>query len=964
MVQPLLATKLYIPPAPAELVSRPRLFQQLDTGLAEGPTGFARKLTVVSAPAGFGKTTLLSEWIHRRGGTTSPLPVAWLSLDRGDNDPVRFWAYCVAALQTIPVLKEAGVGGTLLAALQSPGSAKPDTKNGFETPATEESLSREALLITLINEITAAEPIPFLFVLDDYHLIEAAVIHEALTFLIDHLPPQMHLVIGTRADPPLSIARLRGRGQLSEVRLTDLRFTADEAFEFLNRVTNLRLSADDVTALVSRTEGWIAGLQMAALSMQGPRWAQSPRDKSSFIKAFTGSDRYVLDYLVEEVLDQLPVDTQEFLLQTSIADRLTARLCDTIADREDSQALLLQLERANLFLLPLDNERRWYRYHHLFADLLRKRLHQAQPDLVPILHRRASVWNEENGLVAEAIEHALAAQALERAADLVEQAAEAIFGRSEIATFLTWVDALPNEVVCSRPSLCLYHAWALLWGGQPLDAIESRLQDAARLRDADKDTSSVHSKVATLRAFVAAWQGRVSRATELSRQALEGLPEQETFLRGIAAWNLSMSYLLMGDAQAGAQLLEEMFALSQEMGNTMMAVSALCYMAELHMSQGKLHEAWDLYQRALALATDEQGRRLPIAGTAEIGLGEVAREWNDLSTATRYLEKGIERASQRGEFSALDGYLALARTRLALGDTDGVRQAMEKAQRVAVQFDVSELDDFVVAIQQARLWLQQGQVESALRWLDTRGLTPGVPIESGADSRKRPPTDAVAETEASTSPRMLEDSDSPLEYQLRSYEYVLLARVLLAQNRPDEALPLLAAQLEAVEAWGWPRVKRTIETQNLRALAFQAKGDVPEAIRILESVLALAEPGGFVRIFVDEGEPMARLLRQALSRGIMPTYVERLLAAFGQPDGAPADEKPVAPHLPALIEPLSEREMEVLRLLSAGLSNPEIAQELYIAVSTVRSHLKSIYSKLDVHKRWDAVRLAEELDLI
>ncbi len=940
MAKPLLTTKLFIPPAPAELVSRPRLLNQLDTGVQ-------RRLTMVSAPAGFGKTTLLSEWVHHiRSRAPMPLHVAWVSLDRGDNDPVRFWAYCVAALQTIPSLGEVGVGETILAALQSPGFAQTSRWTSIETSTSPDTPSAETLLTPFINEIAAIDPDPFVLILDDYHLIESQSIHNALTYLLDYLPPQMHLVIGTRADPPLSIARLRGRGQLTELRLVDLRFTSEEAAEFLKRVLDLDLSANDITALVSRTEGWIAGLQMAALSMQEARWTKGPRDVSAFIQAFTGSDRFILDYLVEEVLDRLPPDTQRFLLQTSVLDRLTASLCDAIAAREDSQTLLVQLERANLFLIPLDTQRRWYRYHRLFADLLRKRLRQAQPDLVPDLHRRASAWCEGNGLMAEAIDHALAAEDFERAADLVEQTAEATFMRSEVATFLGWVEALPDELVRTRPTLYFFHAWALLWSGQPLAAIE------ARLRDATRDAELMPGRVAALQAFVASWQGQVSRAAELSRRALEDLPEDEPFLRSVAAWNLGISYILSGNAEAGARIFGEVAEISQETGNVLGAVMTLCHLAELRMSQGQLYEARNLYLRALELATDERGRPLPIAGAAQIGLGELSREWNDLEAAERYLAAGIERVRQWGEAGALDGYIALARVRQAQGNLEGVRDVIGRAHQVASRFDVIALAEMFVTMYQVRLWIMQGKLEAAVRWFETQGQTV---------------SDALSTAErlaVGISPPDVEKGDAFLEYQLHRYEHVLLARLLLAQDRPDEALTLLEPQFRMIERQGWIRARRTIELQILRALAFQAKGDVAQALTTLENALSIAEPGGFVRIFADEGKPMARLLRQAASRGIAPAYVARLLTASDGATLADAGQKPTSPPAQPLIEPLSERELEVLRLLSTGRSNPEIAEELFIAVSTVRSHLKNIYSKLNVHKRWDAVRRAEEFGLL
>lgn len=926
MATPLLTTKLYMPPIRPELVPRPHLLERLNEGLH-------RRLILISAPAGFGKTTLVSAWIKDSG-----MPAAWISLDESDNDPARFLAYLVAALRTI----KTDIGKGALSALQAP-----------QPPAA------EAILTALINQLDDL-PHSLFLVLDDYHLITAKSIHKALAFFLDHLPPQIHVVIATRSDPPLPVARLRGRGQLTELRQTDLRFSLDEATAFLNEVMDLSLSTDDIAALASRTEGWITGLQMAALALQVAvsTQRQDTAQSSSFVQAFTGSNRYILDYLVEEVLLRQPEEIQAFLLHTAILNRLTGPLCDAVLDAGDtdsegdpgrplhsSQQTLEELEAANLFIIPLDGERRWYRYHRLFADLLRKRLEHAQPEQVPILHRRASTWYAQNGLLPEAIDHALAAGNHDRAADLIEQVAEATLMRSEIPTLLHWMERVPDPLIRARPVLCLYHAWALLWSGQPLETVKSRLQDV------DTGTDILSIQVGTLQALVAAWQGEITRAGDLAREALARLPEDESFLRSIAAWNLGLSYLLGGDFEAGRQVFDEIARMGQKTGNVMFAVNALCHLAELQMSQARLHEARDTYQQALELAVDEQGQLLPVAGMPLIGLGELSREWNDLESAKRHLNQGIQRMNHWGPFGAIDGYISLARIRQAEGDVEGSRDAIQQAQRVAVQFDVTELDDVLVAINQVRLWIAQGNFELARHWLEERGLLlrHGPVTESGG--------------------RELVEGDNLIDQQLGRYKELLLVRLLLGLDQPDEALPLLDSQETLLEEQGRRVSRRMMEVQLLRALGLQAQDKVDQALASLEQALSIGEPGGFVRTFVDEGERMALLLRQAASRGIAPAYVSQLIAAF---DAQAARETAVAPPHPhveppsdqPLIEPLSEREMDVLRLLSTGLSNPEIAQELYIATSTVRSHLKSIYGKLNVHKRWDAVHRAEELGLL
>ena len=936
MATPLLTTKLYMPPIRPELVLRPHLLERLNEGLH-------RKLILISAPAGFGKTTLISAWIKDSG-----IPAAWISLDESDNDPARFLAYLVAALRTI----KADIGKGALSALQAP-----------QPPAS------EAILTALINQLDDL-PHSLFLVLDDYHLITAKSIHQAIAFFLDHLPPQIHVVIATRADPPLPVARLRGRGQLAELRQTDLRFSLDEATAFLNQVMDLNLPTNDVAALASRTEGWITGLQMAALALQVAvsTKSQDTTQSSKFVQAFTGSNRYVLDYLVEEVLLRQSEEIQDFLLHTAILNRLTGSLCDAVLDTGDmdsegdtgrplysSQQILEELEAANLFIVPLDAERRWYRYHRLFADLLRKRLEHARPEQAPVLHRRASTWYEQNEFVPEAIDHALTAEDLYRAADLIERIAEAMLMRSEVTTLLHWMEKLPDKLIRARPLLCLYHAWALLWSGQPLEAVESRL------RDVDADTDALSIKVSTLQALLAAWRGEISRAGDLAREALDQLPEDESFLRSIATWNLGLSYLLSGELEAGRQVLDEIVRMGQRTGNVMFAVNALCHLAELQMSQASLYEAKDTYQRALELAVDEQSQPLPVAGMPLIGLGELSREWNDFEMAKRYLNQGIGQMSQWGPFGAIDGYITLARIRQAEGDVEGSRDAIQQAKRIAVQFDVTELDDVIVAIHQVRLWIAQGDLELARHWLEEPGLSQRHAPGSLAGLAERPETE--------TGRRELADGYNLIDQQLRRYKELLSARLMLGLDRPDEAIALLGSQETELEEQGRGSGRRMIEVQLLRALAFQARDKTDQALASLRQALSIAEPGGFVRIFVDEGEPMALLLRQAASRGVAPGYVGRLIAAFDAQVTRDTAGTPPHPHVQPpidqpLIEPLSEREMDVLRLLSTGLSNPEIAQELFIATSTVRSHLKSIYGKLNVHKRWDAVHRAEELGLL
>lgn len=934
MSTPLLKTKLYIPPMRPELVSRPRLIDQLNAG-------YHRKLTLISAPAGFGKTTLLVEWASwlleigdwesdevgtgksHRPNIQSPR-VAWLSLDDADNDPARFWTYFAAALQTTA----STVGVDLQSAFQAP-----------QPPAI------ESLLAAMINELAALADDLFL-VLDDYHVIQSQPIHDGLGFLLDHLPPQVHLVIATRSDPPLHLARLRGRGQITELRLAELRFTAGEIAVFLDRVVGQELCADDVATLAARTEGWIAGLQMAALALsgqwladkgqQGPPSAEHrPSTTSQFIQTFSGSDRYVLDYLMEEVLQRQPENIQTFLLQTSILERLSGPLCDALTGREDGRATLESIERANLFVVPLDNERCWYRYHRLFADLLRQRLQVAQPDLVATLHRRASTWYERNGLMPEAIDHAFGAGDYARAAELIEEAAEATWMRSEVTTFVSWVEALPQKVMRQKSLLCVYHAVALFVTGHPLDAVESRLRDAV----GDGSTHGLSGEVEVIRGLIAVLQGQVRHSIELAHRALELLPEDSLLLRSMVSWSLGVAYYVRGEFATAFQTLEEAARMGQEAGNKMIAVLALCNVAELRMIHGRLVDARAIYERALELGTDELGRRLPIAGLALIGLGELMREGNDLPGAERHLTEGIDLISKWGDIVGLDGYVALARVKQAQGDADGANKEMRKVQQLALKFDIIEVDDLLVAAFQARLWIAQGNLAAALRWVQERRLDTAA---------------ALAALEA-------DDSSDLFSYHIHELESSTLARLYIAQGRPEAALRVLAPLLKVAEKMG--RVGDVIEILALRALALHAQGELAPALTDLERALSLAEPEGYVRLFLDAEEPMAQLLYQAAAHGIAPTYTGRLLAAFGTREDGSLGGTAARPAAQPLIEPLSERELEVLELIAEGLSNQEIAQRLYISLRTVKWHSSNIYGKLGVKNRTQAVTKARSLGI-
>jgi LuxR family transcriptional regulator, maltose regulon positive regulatory protein len=896
---PLVSTKLTIPLAKRELVSRPRLVDRLNQGL-EG------KLILVSAPAGYGKTQLLSTWARK-----CSLPVGWISLDEGDNDQVRFLSYLLASLENI----QPGIGENIIALLQLP-----------QIPIEEE------LLANILNDIARSEK-PFILVLDDYHLIHEPVVHRILIYLLNHFPPQIHLVIASRADPPLQLARLRARSELTELRLADLSFTVEESTQFCNRIMELGLQDEQVTALTTRTEGWIAGLQMAALSLH------ASTDKSGWIKSLSGSHRFILDYLVEEVLKDQPEGIQTFLINTSLLDRLAGSLCDTIMGREDSQEILEKLERANLFILPLDEERLWYRYHRLFSDLLQKRLSQISPDLGPVLHCRASNWFEKHGFVDEAIHHALAAKSYERAAILIEDNVEATLMRSEVKTFLNWIDRLPDEYMRARPKLGFFRAWALLMSGHPLEVVERHLHNIASDMDAAEMTSIMDSRISVLQAYLMTFKADIQHAAALCRQALEQLPKNDLFLRSIAAWILSLERLQNGDLQDGILALNEVARLSQDVGNTLVTVGVLCDQAKLYKRQGRLQQAKVVLERALQLATGPQGQRLPVASKALIEMGDIKREWNYLEEAEADLAESIELSRQWSEIAAFSAYLPLARIRMAQGDMVAARQVIETACQIAQKSEATQLDDLVADLLQAIFFIRQGDIAAAMHWAQKRGVVLGVSPEPCPG---------------------LDESQDYISSHLRKYQQIVLARLFILQVQAAEALDLLEALLAQSQELG--RIDLTIEIQILRALAFQIQGDTTQAMDALAQALSLAEPGGYIRIFLDEGEAMIHLLRQAASQGLAPSYVAKLLATSGEPDTTERDIKPSHSYL--LIEPLSERELQVLCLLAAGMSNREIADELVVAVSTIHSHCKSIYGKLDVHARSDAVQRAWELELI
>ena len=900
----LLTTKFLTSQTHRAYVARPRLYDRLDAGMES-------RLTVVSAPAGFGKTALLSTW--RASRVQEGWPVGWLSLDESDGDARQFWMYVIGAFQRV----RPGVGEQALTLLDTP-----------RTPI-------ESILSSLINDVAEVSQ-DLILVLDDYHLVQAQSIHRAVGFLLEHAPLQMHLVVSGRTDPPLPLARLRARGHLTELRAADLRFTFDETAAFLNGVMGLSLSQRDVRTLEARTEGWVAGLQLAALSVQ------NRENVGGFISTFAGSNSHVLDYLTDEVIQRQPEGVQAFLLTTSILDRMNAGLCDAVVGGDGGQETLEKLETTNFFVVALDEEGHWYRYHHLFSEVLRHRLRGAQPDLIPELHRRAAKWYEDHGFVEAALKHSLAAGETEWAARLVELNTAAVVMRSEGATLLRWLEALPEDLVRSRPRLLVAYAIAALFGGR-LDEVEPLLLDAERALGGSVEASQASSEeleamgwladvpscVATVRGDLARMRGDASRAIRLSRQALARLPKDSPYLSSKATWNLGISYWMGGDLAAAEEAFVELAAKAQATGNAYLPLLAMYGVGRLRMVRGRLLEAEEAFRWALRPGIGKGKLRLPVAGWAYLGLGELWREWNDLDAATSYLEQGLELGRWVGTAGPLAiTYTVLARVKQAQGDTKGAHEAIDRARQSDPEPQVRDPLNPLSAYL-ARAQLAQGDVEAALRW-----------------ARKR---------------RLGADDELGYSHEL---EHLVLARVFVAQGKLEEALRLLGRLLSAAHAGG--RTGSVIEILTLQALILQRVGDTDRATSVLGRALSLAEPEVYVRMFVDEGDPMTALLRSLQARGASSGYLDRLLVALQRSGGGA--RVPVGPTVSTygqrLPEGLSERELEVLQLVASGRSNREIARELYISLGTVKTHINNTYRKLGVNSRTRAVARARDLDLV
>ena len=922
----ILRTKLYVPSSRPNLVHRPRLIGMLSEGFEPGQH-FGRRLILISAPAGFGKTSLVSEWIENFDD-----PVAWLSLDEGDNDPIRFMVYVISALQTI----DPKIGESILFGL-----------NSNQPP-------NETLLTVLLNEI-AVNPKRFVLVLDDYHLIDSTPVDTVLTFLLDHIPPNLSLVITTREDPSLPLARYRARGQLSEIRAANLRFTPQEAEAFLNQVMNLNLSEENITALEVRTEGWVTGLQLAALSMQGRH------DISSFVEAFTGSHRFVLDYLVEEVLKHQSEHIRDFLLQTAILDSFTASLCNAVTVREDGKEILDILDHNNLFLNPLDDKRQWYRYHHLFAEVLNAHLLESQPNQVDNLHKRASLWYEGNGLRSEAIHHSLLAQDFIRSAELIElawPAAEA--GIIQSVTWLGWVKTLPEKYIHNRPVLNVCYAYALLGHGD-LGAAEARLNDTEEWLDraginkpcseisseklivADNEQfNSLPATIAIGHAYIAQAFGNIQDTLKYANQVLELVPEDDSFRHQQASMMMGMTYWASGDLEAAYRVFADYTHKMQKSGNIPAAIDTSVVLADIRLILGGLQEATDTVEKLKNFILEQGEPVVPETADLHRELCELYIEQGNFEAAVQHLQV----SKKLGEKVVLPVWMyrwciAQARLNETMGDLDGALKHLDDAERLFIRTPLPDVQS--ISALKARIWIKQGKFATAADWADKLSLS----------------------------------LDNEVSF-LREFAHITLVRILINKYQVDhldaslhEILFFIDRLLKAAEEGG--RIRSVIEILMLKALAYQAKGNNTLALPPFERALTLAEQEGFISIIVDAGPPVKDLLTSIEPKEItqrLKKFIHKLrpffdivkvIASASINSEVKRNQKTIPQ---SLVEPLSGREIDVLRLLRTDLNGPEIARECMVSLTTIRTHTQNIYSKLGVRNRRAAVRRAEELDLL
>ena len=904
MTDSLIATKLNIPPTRPTLVHRPRLIEKLNKGLL-------RKLTIISAPAGFGKTTLVASRF-----AAIDMPVAWLSLGKNDNPEGRFLSYLVAALQRA----DHSIGSQAAQLVAAPRKAQPD-----------------AALTSLINDLDSNNT-EIVLVLDDYQYISSQAVHDETAFFIEHCPDTIHIVIATRSDPPLPLARLRARGQMVEIRAADLRFTETEAAQFLNDVMGLHLDAGSVAMLEARTEGWIAGLQMAALSMR------DRKDLLGFIQGFSGTNRYILDYLLEEVLASQPPEIQHFLLYTSILERLTTPLCDSLLAMDEipelgdegvphselfsnhqSTSILEYLERANLFLVPLDDERIWYRYHHLFADLLRARLYEAQPGLIPFLHIQASTWLEQKGFITESIQHLFAAQEIDRAAILIECHGPVRLAEND-PSVLQMADNLPQEMILARPKIGILQAWLLITHGRIQKALPL-LNDLER-HLAGTDPNSRQQWMQTIVSLALAFLKPTVCTPRLEPfpeyQLVEDIPAEELILRNVADFLYVMTLGRRGELDRAVDISVECIQREKTLPGTLAIPSLVPFLTRGYLMQGRLHTAASHCREILDSNKERDSRFLDTTGSMKIDLGEVLYEWNYLEEAEQHIRDGLQ-INEPWQNIMTDGFglVALTRVLQAKGDYAGAMRVVEKFEsRLAAHSWPREFDEDFHTL---KVWVQlaSGDIQNPSQWADQ------IYLNKGFDLHKE-------------------------RYRLT------LARICLAQGKCAEVEKLLVGM--APPARVGSQITRLLEFNLLRAAAIAGQGRLPEAFELIESCLVMAETEGYIRIFLDVGEPVRELLAAYL-RSTSPShklFAQKVLDAFLHTSQAiSTDSQPAG-----LIEPLTERELEILHIMALGSTNKEIARQLIIASGTVKAHAASIYRKLEVANRTEAVARARQLGIL
>lgn len=880
MTDTLLQTKLYIPFTRQSLVPRHQLIEKLNTGLN-------RKLTLICAPAGFGKTTLTTAWLAQL-----QRPFFWLSIDAEDNDPHRFFTYLGASLS--PVLGE----------------------NSTFAPAS--NLPAQAITTMLLNSLMQLTD-PIVLILDDYHLIETEAIHESLTFLCGHLPPTLNLVLTSRSDPPLPLARMRVRGELNEIREKDLRFTEEETAVFLNQVMGLDLTTQQVAALEKRTEGWIASLQLAALSLQ------ESIDKTELIQAFRGTHRYLVDYLVEEVLAQRPGGTREFLLKTALLNRFSASLCDELLSIDHAQQTLTQLEKANFFLIPLDDQRRWYRYHHLFADVLRQQVWQTYPNEIPDLYQRASQWYKNHDFLYDAIDMALVGNHYEQAAVWILEAAESvIWAHGEWLLLDRWLAGLPESFVKQQARLCLYHAWSCLIRSQPA-MCQARLVDAENaINEAPEVDRLARGELAAIRAAIARFQGNQAQVLTQADIALNHLPLEDNNWRVMTLLNLGAAHFLGDDTAAAQETLNKVWQLAQAENQAMLGCLSSSFLAQLQVRNGRYHNAQQIFQQAQAMA---QARTESVfnVGMTHIGLGELWLAWNNLEKAEKLLQEGLDIGTTvQNILLILSGSLSLARLRQIQGRFDEANALLLQAQEVAKNPAAAWSWVHVpTAAHLARAWLHQGDLNEARRHLET----------------------AIANMTAQPG------------FWTESVQ-ITQARLWLAEGKWEESESLLAKLWETAVIH--QRIRSQVEIQILQAVTQQNLSQIDQAQTNLRDALILAKPSGEIRLFIDEGEPLQWLFSDLKFEDLsLQTYAQQIASSFPDRQSATAAEANQQ-----LVEPLTPRELELLALVVTGISNREIGEQLFISYGTVRRHLNNIYGKLGVNGRSQAILKAQELNLV